>query len=655
VIPNKISVESNLTGLETNKFSIQITDKSFRILLDGLYTDKHQSIIRELWTNALDSHKAAGKEDVPFECKLPNSLDPLFYVRDYGTGLSHEDVMHLYSTVFASTKTDTNEQIGCLGLGSKSPFSYTDSFTVISYNGNEKRTYIAALDEDGIPAITHLSTESSNEDTGLKVMFSSAAGVDNAYFSKAACRVSIGFNVKPNILGADIADIPKPIFKSETLEVYSRSEYITTHMIKMGPVLYPIPQSESSSLTAKFGWNNYAVVDVPVGSVEFAANREALQLTDDTRNIIKNVISDNIAIINETIDSDLKNADSYLNACKRYTYWSNLVSNRISNFAWKETGPIVSGIVLLNKKLVGNLRIQSFEKKLEYLNPKSDFGIYVYSLDKVKFIINNDEKIPRRMLRIREFCKQNSKVYFLNNPSNSDLKRLKRSLGISDDQFMSITELPDVEAKTSSGTSDPEALRGVTSISYANGHINFRKITHLEYMPEEDYLWYPLPSAKASVDIRFAKLRITAQFNDQYYGSLKDIIHSAKWLGWENDIVFFGPQAIKKFSDDLDHSMNLENYILEKIEDQKEIISIQVSSSEGKSLNVVDPSVYNLLNIPSPGVNVVPRAIRNYFIYNSNKLDVKDYSDIEEKYPMLFNNRIDEDSIKNYINLINNK
>jgi hypothetical protein len=654
MIPNKTRVESTLSGLETNKFSIQITDKSFRILLDGLYTDKHQSIIRELWTNALDSHKSAGREDVPFDCKLPNSLDPTFYVRDYGTGLSHEDIMHLYSTVFASTKTDTNEQIGCLGLGSKSPFSYTDSFTVISYDGNEKRTYIAALDEDGIPAITHFNTESSNEHCGLQVMFSSASG-DHSYFSKAACRVSIGFSVKPNITGTEISDMPKPAFESETLEIYGRSEHITSHMIKMGPVLYPIPESETRSLTSMFGWSSYAVITVPVGSVEFAANREALQLTDDTRKVISNVISENIKKLNETIQIDLKDADSYLDACKRYSYWSGLLNHRIENFRWKGAGPLVSATVLLNKKLVEDLKIQHFDKRLEYLNSKHDFGIPIYSINKLKFVINNGEKMPRRMVRVREFCKQNSsdRIYFLNNPSEKSVKRLKRSLGLADHNFMSITDLPDVEV-TKSGSSDPDSIRGVTSVKVVHGSPSFTKITSVSSLPE-DYLWCALPSAKSNVDINLTKLHTVAQFNDNYYGSLKDVLNSAQWLGWEGKFLFFGPQAIKKFEDDLDDSMNLENYIIAKIEEQRDSISVQIGSSEGTNLNVIDPSVYDLLNIPKPSSINVPNTIRRYFKISDIELEVKDYSDLQEKYPMLFRNKVSEDTMKQYIDLVNSK
>ena len=118
---------------EAKSFSIEVNAKAFELLSSGLYTDKPLAIVRELSCNAFDAHMEAGNADRPFLIQLPNDLEPEFRIRDYGTGLKHEQVMKLYSSYFTSTKTNTNNQIGAFGLGSKSPFSYTDTFTVTSY------------------------------------------------------------------------------------------------------------------------------------------------------------------------------------------------------------------------------------------------------------------------------------------------------------------------------------------------------------------------------------------------------------------------------------------------------------------------------------------------------------------------------------------
>lgn len=138
-------------------FKIKASGKAFRILSDSLYTDKPRAIIRELSCNAYDAHVAAGKKDEPFLVKLPTAVDPVLVIRDYGIGLSHRDVVSIITTYFESTKTESNDFVGALGLGSKSPFSYVDSYTVTSYFNGVKRMYCAFIDSDDTPKITLLN------------------------------------------------------------------------------------------------------------------------------------------------------------------------------------------------------------------------------------------------------------------------------------------------------------------------------------------------------------------------------------------------------------------------------------------------------------------------------------------------------------------
>ena len=159
-------------GVQTEgNFRIKATGKAFRILSDGLYSDKITAIIRELSCNAYDAHVEAGNLDKPFAIHLPTQFEPHFSLRDYGVGLSHDDVIQVYTTYFESTKTDSNDYIGCLGLGSKSPFSYVDNFTIVSYFNGEKRTYNAFMNEEGIPSIALMSTAKSKEHNGIEVSF----------------------------------------------------------------------------------------------------------------------------------------------------------------------------------------------------------------------------------------------------------------------------------------------------------------------------------------------------------------------------------------------------------------------------------------------------------------------------------------------------
>src|ERR1039458_2438411 len=157
---------------EAQKFTIAASKEAFKILSAGLYNDRITAVIRELSTNAFDAHVAAGKKDVPFYLHIPTYFEPEFKVRDDGVGLAHEEVMGLYRTYFGTNRSDSNDFVGALGLGSKSPFSYTEGFTVSSRYQGVTRTYTAFIDENGTPNIV-LQSEEETPDAcnGLEVSF----------------------------------------------------------------------------------------------------------------------------------------------------------------------------------------------------------------------------------------------------------------------------------------------------------------------------------------------------------------------------------------------------------------------------------------------------------------------------------------------------
>ena len=194
------TVEVHSAGINSaNRFSIAQTSKMFKILSDSLYSDKIMAVIRELATNAHDSHVSSGNPN-PFLVKLPTAASPNFSVRDYGTGLSREDMESMYTTYGASNKNDSNDFVGCLGLGSKSPFAYTKSFTTSSYFDGMKYTYIAAIDDAGVPNLNLIHSCETSEPNGLEIGFAVRSS-DFSEFSSKAVRVFHYFKQKPTIVG----------------------------------------------------------------------------------------------------------------------------------------------------------------------------------------------------------------------------------------------------------------------------------------------------------------------------------------------------------------------------------------------------------------------------------------------------------------------
>ena len=281
------NVTSSNVGVE-QKFNIKQTAKAFQILSSGLYSNKILAVVRELSCNAWDAHVAAGKGDVPIEIKLPTHIDDTFYVKDFGIGLDHDQVMQLYTTYFESTKTDSNDFIGALGLGSKSPFSYTNNFVVESRFNNVKRVYSAFINDAGFPAIVMMGEDATDESNGLTVMFSVKPS-DRRAFAEAASEALVYFNPTPIIKGtADTKVKPIKFVLTGTgwnVRARDNTQYVGGGVrVVQGFVSYPVDMYQLADATEDPDHNKLLSalrridmdVIVPIGDVEVAASREAL-------------------------------------------------------------------------------------------------------------------------------------------------------------------------------------------------------------------------------------------------------------------------------------------------------------------------------------------------------------------------------------------
>ena len=82
------TIEVDRIGVaEATPFTIKASAHAFKILSDGLYSDKILAIIRELSCNAYDAHVDEGTTDKPFLIHLPNSLRRWYSIRDYEVSL----------------------------------------------------------------------------------------------------------------------------------------------------------------------------------------------------------------------------------------------------------------------------------------------------------------------------------------------------------------------------------------------------------------------------------------------------------------------------------------------------------------------------------------------------------------------------------------
>jgi hypothetical protein len=270
-------------------FTIKATAKTFQILSNALYSDKPLAVVRELVCNAVDSHVAAGKRDVPVEVNLPSRINPTLSIKDFGTGLDHDGIINVYTKFFESTKTESNDFVGQLGLGSKAPFSMFNTFSVEARHNGTKRVYTAYTNEDGIPTIAQMGESTTDEQNGLTVSMSVKPD-DFDKFHNAAKRALMYVTPKPIVNGAEgfvVYEVKHGL--SGTNWKMRESDYwakMSGPAVVQGSVVYPIdgniikeaglsPAAQViASLNVDF-WMN-------IGSVEVAPSREQLSYTKST-------------------------------------------------------------------------------------------------------------------------------------------------------------------------------------------------------------------------------------------------------------------------------------------------------------------------------------------------------------------------------------
>ena len=276
---------------EIGEFRIRNSAKAFNILSSGLYANKIRAIIRELSCNAVDSHTAAGRVDTPFNVHLPNALEPHFSIRDYGTGLSHDQVTNIYTTYFESTKTDSNLMIGALGLGSKSPFSYTDNFTVTAIKDGKKGIYTAFINEAGVPSIALMMTEDTDEPSGVEVKFAVADRYDFDKFRREAREVYKYFGLKPVVSGNSDFTFELVDYESKDIipgvHTYKNSGFKSVAI--MGNIAYPIevPQADQSLGDLRNMLTCGLELHFGIGELDFQASREGLSYIPSTIEAVK--------------------------------------------------------------------------------------------------------------------------------------------------------------------------------------------------------------------------------------------------------------------------------------------------------------------------------------------------------------------------------
>lgn len=274
----------------------------FDILRNKLYSDKPLAVVREYTTNAADANTEAGLPDEPIVITAPSTMSPAFKVRDFGAGLSEDDVRNIYCMYGRSTKRNSNAFTGQLGLGSKSGFSYGDSFTVTSYHNGKKSVYSAYIDESKLGAVAKIYEEDSNERSGVEISIPVNAKDVQVFKMKIESIIKY-FRVKPIVKG-NVENKPiERLFEGSNWLIQRQSDsYGSKQAVAvMGNIGYPIDASQVYPSEYVNYWTTKSdglkmllgttVIYFDIGDLSIAASREELEYNQPTIEAIKKAAS----------------------------------------------------------------------------------------------------------------------------------------------------------------------------------------------------------------------------------------------------------------------------------------------------------------------------------------------------------------------------
>ena len=339
--------------VESRKMGFAPEGTSFlhEVLRNSVYKQKIRSPIREGMLNAWDSHKRAGCEDKAFEITVPTSLVPVFKIRDFGNGLSKDDVFHYFGNFGASQSRLSNDFHGMFGLGNKSFFAYTNSYTVISYFDGQKMTFCSFINQENEDVFNLVSTEKSIEASGMEISFS-VDSWDTGTFAREIIDLSRYFPVKPILIGATLPAYPTPFLKGTGWACFNGTERASAIMGKVG---YSIDYGNFEGLTDKESCLLRSPLELyfNIGELKVTASREDMQYVDSVKLKIKERLAIVIKEIQDQTDAQFKACKTLIDAKILYSkiYGSNgSYGNRLSD--------VISGDIEWNGQKINDATIQ---------------------------------------------------------------------------------------------------------------------------------------------------------------------------------------------------------------------------------------------------------------------------------------------------------
>ncbi len=319
---NEIRPQIETSGeLEEQFFSIQDQGMIFDILRNKMYSNPILAICREISCNARDAHREVGKAEVPIQIHLPNALEPFYKIKDFGPGISPDRMSNIFIKYTASTKRSDNLQTGGFGLGAKTPFSYSDTFTILTNYNGVQYNYACFIDETKVGKLALLSETPTSEPNGTEIIIPVKPADFNAFIDYTE-KSTRHWTILPNIKGGHVNyNTIQKLLEGNGWAITATHDYNRYAKMIIDGIEYPLEldilrkYADGKLIDACQG--NFLMY-FGVGELSLSASREQIYLDKTTQDKIRQRLNEIYSEIRQRIEDKINTFTNLWDVCVYY-------------------------------------------------------------------------------------------------------------------------------------------------------------------------------------------------------------------------------------------------------------------------------------------------------------------------------------------------
>jgi hypothetical protein len=341
----KLGTQDTESTVQSKKMRLSENSQTFvfQMFTKNVYSNPIGSIVREITSNAQDSHSEAGINAPVLIKYFEDKNTDTHYISfiDYGVGMSPDRVENIYGVYFESTKRVDNVQIGGFGIGGKTPLAYRrstglgeseydNSFYVITrYNGVEY-TYMIHEGDDS-PLISKLHEEETDKRNGTEIR----VPVLKSDLHKFASEIKRQLYYFENLVFEGFETISRDVSNDYQIVkgknfLFRGSGYDNNIHLCLGRVAYPIDYSALG--LSSYSYQLPIAIKLDIGEINPTASRESIDYSESTIELLKNKLDIVLNEIKELIMKDYTNVrtlEDYYNVKEDFGYYTFANGQRI--------------------------------------------------------------------------------------------------------------------------------------------------------------------------------------------------------------------------------------------------------------------------------------------------------------------------------------